>query len=354
MKDFRAVGVISFDSNALVVNPAIPVKTIQELLQYAKDNPGKLSSGATLGIGPHVSLELLRARTGSNMNFIPYRGAAPAITDLLGNQIQVGMSSKAVMLPLINEGKLRALAVTSDERWPELPDVPTLRESNFEGIPALLWSGLLAPAHTPTAVVDKLNAAINDGMKTPSVQASLAKLGLRTRALNSGTVRRRAGGRGPHLAGRRQRIQREARLTLTTARLRRARHRFAMPNGKELAFRTPAVLEEKAAMHLARLALVLGIALTPGMAQAQDAWPSRAITFIVPYAPGGYTDLVARLTARYVEKSLGKPVIVENRARRRRHRGNPGGRERRAGRLHVLRLQRRRRVGRSVRAEGRV
>jgi tripartite-type tricarboxylate transporter receptor subunit TctC len=183
MKDFRAVGVISFDSNALVVNPAVPVKTIQELLQYAKDNPGKLSSGATLGIGPHVSLELLRARSGHSMNFIPYRGAAPAITDLLGNQIQVGMSSKAVMLPLINDGKLRALAVTSDERWPELPDVPTLRESKFEGIPALLWSGLLAPARTPTAVVDKLNAAMNEGMKTPAAQASLAKLGLRTRAL---------------------------------------------------------------------------------------------------------------------------------------------------------------------------
>lgn len=185
MKDFRAVGVISFDSNALVVNAAVPVKTIQELLQYAKDNPGKLSSGATLGIGPHVSLELLRARTGSNMNFIPYRGAAPAITDLLGNQIQVGMSSKAVMLPLINAGKLRGLAVTSDDRWPELPDVPTLRESKFEGIPALLWSGLLAPAQTPTAVIDKLNAAMVEAMQTPAAQAGLTKLGLKTKALTA-------------------------------------------------------------------------------------------------------------------------------------------------------------------------
>jgi tripartite-type tricarboxylate transporter receptor subunit TctC len=177
--------VISFDSNALVVNAAVPVKTIQELLQYAKDNPGKLSSGATLGIGPHVSLELLRARTGSNMNFIPYRGAAPAITDLLGNQIQVGMSSKAVMLPLINAGKLRGLAVTSDDRWPELPDVPTLRESKFEGIPALLWSGLLAPAQTPTAVIDKLNAAMVEAMQTPAAQAGLTKLGLKTKALTA-------------------------------------------------------------------------------------------------------------------------------------------------------------------------
>ncbi len=184
IKDFTAVGVIGVDSNVLVINPAVPVKTIQELIQYVRDNPGKVSSGASLGIGPHVSLELLRARTGSNMNFIPYKGAAPAIIDLLGNQIQVGMSSKAVMLPLIKEGKLRALAVTSDSRWPELPDIPTLKESNFHGIPSYLYSGLLAPAKTPAAIVGKLNAAMIEGLKTPSVQASIAKLGLETRLLS--------------------------------------------------------------------------------------------------------------------------------------------------------------------------
>jgi tripartite-type tricarboxylate transporter receptor subunit TctC len=183
IKDFTAVGVIGVDSNALVVNPAVPVSTIQELIEYSKANPGKLSSGATLGIGPHVTLELLRARTGSSMAFIPYRGAAPAITDLLGNQIQIGMTSKAVLLPLIVAGKLKALAVTSDVRWPELPDVPTMRESGFEGVPAYLWIGLLAPVQTPTAVIDKLNAAMNEGLKAPDVRASIAKLGLETRSL---------------------------------------------------------------------------------------------------------------------------------------------------------------------------
>jgi tripartite-type tricarboxylate transporter receptor subunit TctC len=183
IKDFTAVGVIGVDSNALVVNPAVPVNTIQELIQYSKANPGKLSSGATLGIGPHVTLELLRARTGSSMAFIPYRGAAPAIADLLGNQIQIGMTSKAVLLPLILAGKLKALAVTSDARWPELPDVPTMRESGFDGVPAYLWIGLLAPVQTPMAIVDKLNAAMNDGLKAPDVQASIAKLGLETRTL---------------------------------------------------------------------------------------------------------------------------------------------------------------------------
>lgn len=183
IKDFTAVGVIGVDSNALVVNPAVPVNTIQELIQYSKANPSKLSSGATLGIGPHVTLELLRARTGSSMAFIPYKGAAPAIADLLGNQIQIGMTSKAVLLPLIKEGRLKALAVTSDARWPELPDVPTMRESGFDGVPSYLWSGLLAPVQTPQAVIDKLNAAMNEGLKAPDIRASIAKLGLETRAL---------------------------------------------------------------------------------------------------------------------------------------------------------------------------
>ncbi len=159
ISDFTAVGVIGVDSNALVVNPVVPVNTIRELIQYSKANPGKLSAGASLGIGPHVTLELLRARTGTGILFIPYRGAAPAISDLLGNQIQIGMTTKAVLLPLIKEGKLRALAVTSDTRWPELPDVPTMRESGFDGVPAYLWIGLLAPAHTPAAVIEKLNTA---------------------------------------------------------------------------------------------------------------------------------------------------------------------------------------------------
>ena len=113
----------------------------------------------------------------------PYKGAAPALADLLGNQIQVGMTSKAVLLPLIKAGKLRALAVTSETRWPELPDVPTLHESNFEGIPSYLYSGLLAPARTPPAVVEKINAALNEGLKTSAVKASIAKLGLESRLL---------------------------------------------------------------------------------------------------------------------------------------------------------------------------
>jgi tripartite-type tricarboxylate transporter receptor subunit TctC len=185
MKDFTAIALISFDSNALVVNPAIPAKNLQELVQYAKANPGKVSSGATVGIGPHVCLELFRVRSGTDIVFVPYKGAAAAVTDLLGNQIQISMTSKAVLLPLIKEGRLRALAVTSEERWPELPDVPTLHEAGYGGFPPNLYSGLLAPAHTPAAVIDKINAAVNEGLKTPELQASIAKLGLQMRPMSA-------------------------------------------------------------------------------------------------------------------------------------------------------------------------
>jgi tripartite-type tricarboxylate transporter receptor subunit TctC len=185
LKDFAGVALIGFDTNALVVNPAVPAKSLPELIQYAKENPGKVASGATVGIGPHVCLELFRVRTGTNIIFIPYKGAAPAVADLLGGQIQIGMTSKAVLLPLIREGRLRALAVTAETRWPELPDVPTLRESGFDGIPAYLWFGLLAPVRTPRAVIEKLNGAVNEGLRSPELQASIAKLGLETRSMTA-------------------------------------------------------------------------------------------------------------------------------------------------------------------------
>ena len=103
----------------------------------------------------------------------------------MGNQIQVGFTTKAVLLPLIKEGRLRALAVTSDTRWADLPDVPTLRESGFPGVPAYLLIGLLAPAKTPAEIVQKINTAMIEGLKTPEAQTSLAKIGLETRPLTS-------------------------------------------------------------------------------------------------------------------------------------------------------------------------
>jgi tripartite-type tricarboxylate transporter receptor subunit TctC len=178
IKDFVAVAAIATDSNALVVNPAVPASTIAELVSYAKANPGKLVSGAALGIFPHFALELLKVRAEIDMIFVPYKGAAPAITDLLGGQIQLGAAAKSVLLPHIQAGKLRPLAVTSTARWPELPAVPTMRESGFSGYPSEIWFGLLAPAATPPAVVARLNAAINQCLQSADLRESFAKLGL--------------------------------------------------------------------------------------------------------------------------------------------------------------------------------
>ena len=161
-----------------MVIPAVPAKTIAELVSYAKANPGKLVSGAALGIFPHFALELLKVRAEIDMIFVPYKGAAPAITDLLGGQIQVGAAAKSVLLPHIQAGKLRPLAVTSTTRWPELPAVPTMRESGFAGYPSEIWFGLLAPAATPAAIVARLNAAINQSLQSPELRESFARLGL--------------------------------------------------------------------------------------------------------------------------------------------------------------------------------
>jgi tripartite-type tricarboxylate transporter receptor subunit TctC len=178
IKDFVAVAAIATDSNALVVTPAVPAKTIAELVSYAKANPGKLVSGAALGIFPHFALELLKVRTEIDMIFVPYKGAAPAITDLLGGQIQVSAAAKSILLPHIQAGKVRPLAVTSMARWPELREVPTMRESGFAGYPSEIWFGLLAPAATPAAIVAKLNAAINQSLQSPELRESFARLGL--------------------------------------------------------------------------------------------------------------------------------------------------------------------------------
>jgi tripartite-type tricarboxylate transporter receptor subunit TctC len=178
IKDFVAVAAIATDSNALVVTPALPAQTIAELVSYAKANPGKLVSGAALGIFPHFALELLKVRTEIDMIFVPYKGAAPAISDLLGGQIQMSAAAKSVLLPYIQAGKLRPLAVTSMSRWPELPAVPTMRESGFAGYPSDIWFGLLAPAATPVAIVGKLNAAINQCLQSSELRESFARLGL--------------------------------------------------------------------------------------------------------------------------------------------------------------------------------
>jgi tripartite-type tricarboxylate transporter receptor subunit TctC len=183
VKDFSPVAAIATDSMVLVVNPGVPAKTLTELVAYAKANPGKLTSGGGVGIAPHFMLEFVRVKSGTSIQFVPYRGAAPAMTDAISGQIQMHASAKVLLLPQIQAGKLRALAVASAERWPELPDVPTLREVGMDGFPPAIWYGLLAPAGTPAPVIAKLNAVMNARLATAELKASLAKLSLDPRPM---------------------------------------------------------------------------------------------------------------------------------------------------------------------------
>lgn len=178
VKDLVPIGAIATDAMLLAIHPGLPVKTVAEFVQYSKSHPGKVSAGSAPGIGPHFVIELFKLRTGADMSFVPYRGAAPAIQDALGGHLSMTVTNKAVLLPLIQRNQLRALAVTSPTRLPDLPDVPTLKESGVLGMPSINWYGLLAPAATPPAVIAKLRAALREVGKLPAVQEGIRKLGL--------------------------------------------------------------------------------------------------------------------------------------------------------------------------------
>jgi tripartite-type tricarboxylate transporter receptor subunit TctC len=175
---FAAIAVVATSSGALAVHPAVPVKTVDELIKYAKANPGALKYGSVPGISPHFTLELFKLRTGADIAFIPYKGAAPAINDALGGTIDVLSNNKSVLLPLLQAGKLRALAVQSMQRWPELPDVPTMHEIGLFGFPAETWYTLVAPATTPAEIIHTLNTATNESLKSKEMRASFTRLGI--------------------------------------------------------------------------------------------------------------------------------------------------------------------------------
>jgi tripartite-type tricarboxylate transporter receptor subunit TctC len=181
LKAFAPVAPAAIERLVLVVTPSVPVKSLQELVRYAKANPGKLSYGSAIGIIPHFLAELFKIKSGADILHVPYRGAGPMITDLLGGQIQMTINAKSALLPSILAGKLRPLAVTSAQRWPELPDVPTMIEAGYLDEPYDTLFGLVAPAGTPAAVIGKLNAAIAAGLMSPEVRASFARLGVEPR-----------------------------------------------------------------------------------------------------------------------------------------------------------------------------
>ena len=176
-KDFAPVAMVADSSWVLVISPAVPAKSLAELIAYAKAHPGKLNFGFGAGTAPHLLGEFFKATTGTNIVSVPYKGGAPAQADLLTGQIQMNFGTIATLHPFIESGQLRALAVTSRTRSPDLPDVPTMAESGLPHLTLGFWLGVLAPARTPAAIVEKLNADINASLNTPAVSASMAKLG---------------------------------------------------------------------------------------------------------------------------------------------------------------------------------
>ena len=176
IKSFTPVATISLLPPVFVVGPEVPAKSIQEFVAYAKANPGKLNYGSALGTPPHLSGALFKARAGIDVTYIPYKGAAQSVSDLLAGQTHFSIDSLTSYYPLIKDGKVRALAVASAQRWPGLPDVPTMIESGYPGLALDAWVGVVAPAGTPAEIVNKLNAAINESLRSAEMDQALRNL----------------------------------------------------------------------------------------------------------------------------------------------------------------------------------
>jgi tripartite-type tricarboxylate transporter receptor subunit TctC len=181
IQSFAPVAAICVDSMALAISPQVPADTLQELVKYAKDNPGKLKYGAPPGIYTQFAGEFFKIKTDTDILFVPYKGGAPAITDVLGGHIEMVFNNKSTLLPHFKDGKLKALAVTSQARWPELPQTPTMTEVGISGFPSEVIFGLLAPAGTPVTIIQQLNRAINQGLQSAEVRASLDAVGVEAR-----------------------------------------------------------------------------------------------------------------------------------------------------------------------------
>ena len=177
LRDIAPIAGVVRIPNLLTVHPSVPAKTVSELVAYAKANPGKLNmASAGVGTAPHLSGELFKTMTGTNMVHVPYRGAAPAMTDLLGGQVQMMFPSTASSTVHVKAGKLRALGVTSATRWEMLPNVPAVGEF-VPGFETSFWAGIGAPRNTPGEIIAKLNNEINAGLADSKIKAQLTDLG---------------------------------------------------------------------------------------------------------------------------------------------------------------------------------
>jgi tripartite-type tricarboxylate transporter receptor subunit TctC len=177
IKSFAPIVLLMTSPYVIVVNPAVPVRTVQELATYAKANPGKISFASPgHGTYPHLMGELFKRMTGAEIIHVPYRGAGPAISDLQAGQVQMYFETGMGLLPHIDSGRLRALAVASETRSRYFPDLPTTAESGFPRHLVTFTQGLYAPPGTPGSIIDRLNGTVNNALKSADIQDRLTKL----------------------------------------------------------------------------------------------------------------------------------------------------------------------------------
>ncbi|MBX9774876.1 MAG: tripartite tricarboxylate transporter substrate binding protein [Xanthobacteraceae bacterium] len=182
LKAFTPVAAVFSSPHVLVTNPSLPAKSMQELAAYAKANPGKVSYASPgFSTQPHLLGEMIKLMTGADIVHVPYKGSAPALTDLVAGQVQMYFDSASFLLPHIESGRVRVLAVADERRLRELPDTPTTIESGFGRLLASYWVGVVVPAGTPAAIVDRLNGAINEVITSKAMEETLAKLVARPR-----------------------------------------------------------------------------------------------------------------------------------------------------------------------------
>jgi tripartite-type tricarboxylate transporter receptor subunit TctC len=183
VRDFSPVTLLAINPYLFAANASVPVNSVSELIAYAKANPGKLNYGsAGAGGGNHLAMELFNSMAGTSIIHVPYKGAAPGITDLISGQLQLMMSTMGPLLPHVKTGRLKALAVTGNRRSPAIPTAPTVAESGLPGFDYVNWYALLTPAGTPGAINRKLSSAIGAILKSPDIAPTFAAQGFEPRS----------------------------------------------------------------------------------------------------------------------------------------------------------------------------
>jgi tripartite-type tricarboxylate transporter receptor subunit TctC len=180
-KDFTAIGQMLYGANVLAVRPSLPVNSVQELIAYAKANPGKLLYGSPgNGTSLHLSMEIFKQMTGTQMQHVPFKDAQQAVTGVISGQVDLQFENSGAIVPHVKAGRVRALAVSTAKRSPALPEVPTVAEAGVAGFEVTTWSGFVGPAGLPKGVVARLNAELNRALSLPSVIEKFTSLGYET------------------------------------------------------------------------------------------------------------------------------------------------------------------------------